>query len=459
MDMTPVRLRILVGLLCLVPVVPAVAGPVGLRGIGVDETLDQGAVLAAALEGTNLKAAGMPLFVRLSAHRAQLEAAPGGPSGFDARLDLYARLGVRVMVTIADPPRTAPEVDGWRGSLRSLVERTRGKVFAWQVGDRIDTASSPKDYAYLLKFVAVQVRSIDPAALIVQASLPASAADWQRQFDAEDVAAYVDASPVAAPGAGDDLSGAGQMLAVVDALAAKVNPTRLAGLTGLVLDADVQDGTQIALQWHLSHMGGRSTFTTCAGDTGAVRRLVRAVAALSDAIDGEVVTLDERASSLTLLQSGRDVTGSVPHRLLYNMTTFATYLVCWGPPGEMTVRLHLATPGVVVLRDTVGGRSARPLDVAPGTAANVIEVRVALDGRVAVLDFNYGAKDAYAVRADTTGRATPTVDEIIFRNQQAETAQAARLRNYMAHARMALHFQPSATDSVRRRHREPVLRR
>ena len=41
----------------------------------------------------------------------------------------------------------------------------------------------------------------------------------------------------------------------------------------------------------------------------------------------------------------------------------------------------------------------------------------------------------------------PTVDEIIFRHQQAETAQAALVRNYVANARISIHFQPTPLDS------------
>jgi hypothetical protein len=53
----------------------------------------------------------------------------------------------------------------------------------------------------------------------------------------------------------------------------------------------------------------------------------------------------------------------------------------------------------------------------------------------------------FALRTDAAERALPTVDEIVFRYQQAETAQAALVRNYVANARISIHFQPTPLDS------------
>ncbi len=41
----------------------------------------------------------------------------------------------------------------------------------------------------------------------------------------------------------------------------------------------------------------------------------------------------------------------------------------------------------------------------------------------------------------------PTVDEIIFRFQQADAAQAELVENYIANARVEIHFQPTALDA------------
>jgi len=42
--------------------------------------------------------------------------------------------------------------------------------------------------------------------------------------------------------------------------------------------------------------------------------------------------------------------------------------------------------------------------------------------------------------------ALPRVEEIVFRHQQAQAAQDAVLRNYIAHVRIEQHFHPSPAD-------------
>jgi len=69
-----------------------------------------------------------------------------------------------------------------------------------------------------VKFVAVQIRSIDSAALIVEGSLAAGhAAAWQAQVYSEEVAAYLDALAVAAPPAAADWAATDGALAALDA--------------------------------------------------------------------------------------------------------------------------------------------------------------------------------------------------------------------------------------------------
>ena len=56
---------------------------------------------------------------------------------------------------------------------------------------------------------------------------------------------------------------------------------------------------------------------------------LRALAPLAALMEGDISPLDAPAAGLTLAAGGRDVTGSVRHRLLFDERTFATYLVYW----------------------------------------------------------------------------------------------------------------------------------
>lgn len=434
----------------------ALAASQSIKGVGIDETLDKDAVLAPALDRARVGATGLPVFVRLLVPRAALgAAAPSAAPDFsrlDARLDLYARRHIPVVVTLVDPPTDAASIDAWRPVLRALVEHGRGKVLAYQVGDRFEGATrpAPGDYGYLLKFVAVQVRSIDAEALVVEGGVAASddVATWQAQVYREDVSAYVDALAVSSSPPDD--RAVTNALDALERLAAKEDPSAVLGVTGIVLPADTRRATERLLGWFLAHLGGRAMFATCVADVGVVAAVLRSAVPLKDILGGEVVTLDELASSLALTMGGQNVNATLPHRLLYNNTTFATYLAYWAPDRvgqRIEVTLRLASAGTPVVRDAVSATTLEPADVVRNETAKISTARVRLSDRPALVDFNFGAEEVYALRSEAAEKALPTVDEIIFRHQQAETAQAALVRNYIANTRVEIHFQPTVLDS------------
>jgi hypothetical protein len=437
----------------LAAALPAAGAPPPLRGFGVDETLDRAAILAPALDRVQLSGLDLPVFVRLILRPADLGAAPADFSPLDERINLYSRRNVPVVLALVDPPTGVAEIDAWRATLRLLAEHCRGKVLAYQVGDRLGGAAgpTPRDYAYLVKFVAVQVRSIDSAALIIEGSLtPDGAAEWQAQIYREDAAAYLDAVALSAPPTDDDRTATEMALTALDGLAAKEDPSAMLGLTGLVLPGDGRRAAERLMGWYLPHLGGRSTFTTCVTSVEALASVLRAAVTVKDVVAGEIVTLEDVASSLKLTLKGQDVTATLPHRLLYNMTTFATYLVYWAPGGTgetLEVNLHLASAGTPVVRDAAGATTVKLRDATRDEASKTSTARVELSDRPLLLDFNFGAEEVFALRSEAAERALPTVDEIIFRHQQAETAQAARVRNYVANARIDIHFQPTPLDS------------
>jgi hypothetical protein len=438
----------------LATVLPALGAPPSiLKGLGVDETLDKEAILGPALDRIRLGAADLPVFVRLLVRRADLGATSTDFTRLDARLDFYRDRKIPVVLTLVDPPTDASTIDAWRLTLRALVEHARGKVLAYQVGDRFEGAArpAPKAYAYLVKFVAVQVRSIDDAALIVEGSLAAEgAAAWQEQLYGEDVAAYIDAVALSAPPTDEDRADTEPALAALDGLAEKADPTSALGFTGMVLPSDGRKAAERLVGWFLTHLGGRSSFMTCATAVDTVAAALRAAASIKDVIGGEIVTLDERAASLKLTLKGQDVTATLPHRLLYNMTTFATYLVYWAPAGAgdtVEVSMRLSAPGTPAVRDGAAATTVKVRDVVRDETAASTTARGEGAARPLLLDFNFGDEAVLASRSDVLEHAMPTVDEIVFRYQQAETAQAALIRNYVAHARIDIHFQPSPLDS------------
>jgi hypothetical protein len=192
------------------------------------------------------------------------------------------------------------------------------------------------------------------------------------------------------------------------------------------------------------------TFATCVAGADTLPAVLKAAAALKDILAGEIVALDERASSVALIVGGQDAAAAIPHRLLYNNTTFATYLVFWAPErvgDRLEVKLRLASAATPVVRDAVSATTLKGADAARDETAKTSAARVTLSSRPALIDFNYGAEEVFALRSEASEKAMPTVDEIIFRFQQVDTAQAELVENYIANARVEIHFQPTALDA------------
>jgi len=116
---------------------PAAAAPPAVRGIGVDETLDREAVLAAALDRARLTGTELPMFVRLVVRQADLGDAGVDFGRLDDRLGAYGRRNVPVVLTLADPPADAAGLDGWRTAASLAGDHCRGRVLAYQVGDQL----------------------------------------------------------------------------------------------------------------------------------------------------------------------------------------------------------------------------------------------------------------------------------------------------------------------------------
>ena len=71
------------------------------------------------------------------------------------------------------------DVEPWRQFVRAVAERSRGNVAGYQIGE-VPAGAAPdvNRYVYLLKLAAVQIRSVDSGALVLQGRIPASEVDW-----------------------------------------------------------------------------------------------------------------------------------------------------------------------------------------------------------------------------------------------------------------------------------------
>ena len=295
----------------------------------------------------------------------------------------------------------------------------------------------------------MQIRSVDPDVLVLQGAVPAAAAEWQTRLYANGVGPYEDGLAVAGPAGADDESfraEVARMAAVVD----HDDPTAIIVLGPIQLDSSAgATGTSIDDRI-CGALGTKAQVTVYSAGPASLDAALAAAAKLSDFLAGDLVALDEAAAGLRIAQGGSPVTSRVPHRLLYSLSGFATYLVYWGTgagTSPIEVEVSVANATTPMVRDPSTG-SAGPADCRHGSRGEGRRLRltVPLADHPLIVDFNFGAPDTYTLTAEAQKPALPRVEEIIFRHQQAQAAQDAALQNYIAHVRIEQHFHPSPAD-------------
>ena len=201
----------------------------------MEETLDGEAVLADALNEALLRASGLPVVARIVLARAELEPTPGAFrfERLDERIERYKTKGVPVLLAIRGPLSSPEEAPRWRSFVRALVERYRGSVRGYELGEIPEGEPPPpaKDFAFLIKLAAVELRTADKDAVLFLAGPRLIDLAWQESLFSEDIAAYVDALvlPVGPLGLAD-------ALARTNALLEREDPTATIMVTGVVLE-------------------------------------------------------------------------------------------------------------------------------------------------------------------------------------------------------------------------------
>jgi hypothetical protein len=431
----------LAGAMLAAPALAQTSSRSRIAGAGVDERLGDPPVLAPALAAAGVQAADIGTFARLIVPWATLESerSSGQWTALDARLDALGRAAAPVLLVIADAPVTLDQSPTWPDAIRAIAAHVRGRI----AGVEIDVARGPsrpdaRTYAYFLKLAAVQIRSVDPDSVIAQATVGAADLDWETTLYANDVAAAIDLVPIEA-GAAD-----------VARLVHQRDPTAVVMTTGLTLDAA---GPTAARQWlteAVQRLGDAPpTAAAFTGSTGAVTAAITAARDLKDLLGAPVVSLDPGSVSLAIEQNGGDVSALVPHRLLYNVRNGSTYFVCWNVPAgasAVTVALVDQSERAPTLRNPLRKQVAPAQGFSADAATHRSRFTVPSADEPQIFDFNYGAANTFVSSADVSTAANLSVEEIIFRNQQAEATQAALYTTYSATLETRFHFRASPTQ-------------
>jgi hypothetical protein len=441
--------RLLLSVACVALLTtPSRAATPPLHGVGIDETLAGGAVLAEALNQAMMRAHGLPLYARIVVAPRELDT-PGetGPrlETLDERVERYTSKGVAVILALTGPFPAPPESDGWRRLLRDIAGRYRGRIKAYQIGE-VSGVPAPDvhDYAFGLKLAAVELRAADPDALIVQGSLRPEDLAWQTALYAEAVAPYIDA--VAVSGRDDELV---RVIPALERLLAQENGSASVVITGLPLNEDPSTAARDLLDWQLSRLGSKAVLTTYAVTQAAAAAALPAVERLKDLLTADLVLLDDQSAGVKVSAGAQAVAETPSHSLLASLDDLGMYLVLRSrEPIERTLDIEVADPTGrrPRLRDALNGSNEALPGASWNPTAHLTRVSVPLSDHPLIVDFAYG-ETAYLAHTEVREEALPLVSEILFRHQVAQAAQDAVLETYVANAQMESHFHLSATTT------------
>jgi len=431
------------GVLILLASARGQAQTMKLRGIAVDQNLgDQ--PLAAGMT------AAVPAIVRLSFDTATLAAAaeqPAALSQLQRLLDVHASRNTQVVLALGAMPPSDADVEPWRELLRTIAERSRGKVAAYQIG-RIQNGADTDvtRYVYLLKLAALQIHSVDSDALVLQGGIPVTESVWQQRVFAGGVAPYIDGIALDLPTGLDD-EAFRSALPRMTALAAGEKPSGTILFGAIRLPEDPVAARSTLVDAVLRSIGTNVHVTAFTGTAASFAAAFVAAGRLVDLITADLVTLDERTSGLRIMQGSSDITRDVAHRLLYGVTNLGTFLIYAAPPnrGPLELEITVANATSPMVRDPVTGTSRPATRARDGAQGNRLQLALPAADHPLIVDFNFG-NSSYASSVQVQTEPLLRIGEIISRHQQAQAAQDAVLKSYIAHVRIEQHFHPSPAD-------------
>ena len=437
------RLATVAAALVLLIASPVRGADVNLRGIMIDRHLGSDP-LPADLPTI------VPTLVRLTIDDASASDAVASAAlkRLEDVLGVYQKRNIRVVLSLGNLPSDEAGVEPWRRFIRAVADRGRGKVAAYQIGAiRANAAPDVSRYVYLLKLAAVQIRSVDDSALVLQGAIPAREIEWQGRVFGTGAGAYVDGIAIENSLGGDIDSVRSELQRLIELVQReKPGAIVIAGPSQLPVDAKV--ATLRLIDEVLRALGTHVQAVAFEGSDAVLKASLGVAARLTNLVAGDFIALDERTTELRISQNGSNVTSTIPHRLVYSLTGFETYLVYWSPParGRLEVEATVANAATPHVIDPLTGES-RPADrLKAGPKENHIRMALPVADHPLVVDFNFGNSSTLVASVDVRQERLPRVEEIIFRHQHTQAAQDAALHTYIAHVRIEQRFHPSAAD-------------
>jgi hypothetical protein len=369
----------------------------------------------------------IPIAVRLSV------AVGDNSRALDERLSTYRSRKLPVWLAVT-APESLDQADSWRAALRGLLARSGENVVLLEV---VLDGQDPKLAAFLVRLAATEARATRETISIGLGGTGIAQPDRRTAIYTADLAPYIDALALAA---GSDLLWAEAHLRTVDSSARLM-------ITGQDAGPNRETAVLRMLDSQLESLGTEKVMDAWKYSEH-LEPALRALAPLARLMEGDVTPLDPRATGLRLALSDREVTGNVRHRLLFDNSTFATYLVYWSDPSadRLGVSLTLPVEGIPAVYRLTDGTKLEATAYTRNAETGHVRASVPVPGGPVLVDFNEGAVAVFVERSDVSAHRQLSVEEIIARHQQQQRAQDALVRSYIATARMQQHFRPTMTD-------------
>ena len=364
----------------------------------------------------------------------------GAPAdrSIDDRIAAYAARKVPVWLAVA-VPEGVDAVEPWRAAIHGLLARHGPSIMLLEIESSDDARLS----AFAVRLAATDARSSRESTRVALSGARVARATWLKELYTADLAPYIDLLVVPAGPAGS--AGAGE--AAASAHLQAVDPDAGLALIAGGAGERVDEAALRIVESQLQTVGTNVSIVAWPSSDSVVAALP-ALARISPLLSGDITALDAPAAGLSLAIDSRDATAVVPHRLLFDNRTFATFLVYWGgtPQAPLEVALTLPVEGEPTVTRLADGVKTRAAGYSRDPQTSRVRARLPMSGGPMLVDFNEGAAAVFVARSDVSAERLLTVQEIIARHQQQQRAQDALVRNYTASARTEQHFRPTMTD-------------
>jgi MucB/RseB N-terminal domain len=340
----------------------------------------------------------------------------------------------RAPIWLALPaPTRLEDVDSWRAALGQVLARHAAALTILEV--IIDDQPAPLA-GYAVRLAFTEARATTGASIRLAIGGGRVVSEMSRsEIYTGDLTPYVDLLSIPAA----EAERAASWLSRVDPTAALV--------VTLATGPGVAETRRAVMDAILQFAGSKVALVACYGGEALILSLQGAdsVAVL---LTHDVADLEDAGASLQLSVGGADASRTILHRLLFDNQTFGTFLAYWGDRGAepLEVSIRLTTEGTPVVHDLTAGAERAVETFSRDASTRTTRLRAPLTGGPMLIDFNRGAVDVFGERSGVTAERGLSVTEIIARHQARQRLQDGLVRNYIARARMAQHFRPTAAD-------------